>query len=127
MLLESYFNFINETCIRIQGTRVGIETVVEDYAQGAGPEEIILRYPTLSLEQVHAVILYYLANQVDVERYIERVHQQREEAYVKWLQDPEGGASEFVRELRERFAKHKAKMNSSKSESVAHEASVLAR
>lgn len=127
MLLESYFNFINETCIRIQGTRIGIETIVEDYAQGASPEEIMLRYPTLSLEQVHATILYYLANAVDVEHYIERVHKQRKEGYVKWLQDPEGGASEFVRELRERFAKHKVKINTPQLESVAYEASVLAR
>ena len=63
MELESYFDFISEDAIRIRGTRVGIETVVRDYLHGAGPEEIVLHYPTLTLEQVHATITYYLANQ----------------------------------------------------------------
>lgn len=48
MEIESYFEFIGEDTIRIVGTRVGIETVLDDYREGASPEEIILRYPTLS-------------------------------------------------------------------------------
>jgi uncharacterized protein (DUF433 family) len=62
MELESYFEFIGEDAIRVAGTRVGIETILRDYEAGAGPEEIVLHYPTLSLEQVHATITYYLAN-----------------------------------------------------------------
>jgi uncharacterized protein (DUF433 family) len=42
---------------------VGIETVVRDYWEGASPEEIARRYPTLTLEQIHATITYALANQ----------------------------------------------------------------
>jgi hypothetical protein len=49
--LENYFDFINEEAIRIKGTRVGIETVVRDYLHGASPEEIVLHYPTLTLER----------------------------------------------------------------------------
>jgi len=81
MELENYLEFIGEHAIRIAGIRVGIETVLRDYREGASPEEIILRYPTLSLEQVYATIAYYLANRNKVEVYLERVRKQQEEAF----------------------------------------------
>jgi uncharacterized protein (DUF433 family) len=99
MELERYFEFISEDAIRIAGTRVGIETVLRDYQEGASPEEIVLRYPTLSLEQIHATITYYLANREQVEAYLERVRQQQEEAWQEQQRHP----SEFVRSLRERM------------------------
>ena len=99
MELESYFDFIAEDAIRIAGTRVGIESVLRDYREGASPEEIVLRYPTLSLEQVHATITYYLANQERLEPYMALVRQRQEEAWQEQQRDP----SEFVRGLRERL------------------------
>ena len=69
MQLEDYFEIIAEDAIRIAGTRVGIETVIDDYQKGAIPEEIVLHYPTLSLEQIYATITYYLANQEKVKAY----------------------------------------------------------
>ena len=48
MELENYFDFINDNAIRIRGTRVNIETVLRDYLEGAGPEEIGIRYPRRS-------------------------------------------------------------------------------
>jgi len=103
MKLESYFEFINEDAIRIAGTRVGIETVLRDYQEGASPEEIVLRYPTLSLEQIHATITYYLANREQVEAYLERVRQRQEEAWQEQQRHP----SEFVRALRERLERER--------------------
>ncbi len=99
MDLERYFEFIGEDAIRIAGTRVGIETVLRDYIEGASPEEIVLRYPTLSLEQVHATITYYLANRESIPAYLERVRQRQEEAWQEQQRHP----SEFVRSLRERL------------------------
>src|SRR6266516_7071072 len=90
---ESYFEFVGEDAIRIVGTRVGIETVLRDYQEGTSPEEIVLRYPTLSLEQVHATITYYLADREKVEAYLERVRKRREEAWEEQQRHP----SEFVR------------------------------
>lgn len=63
MQLEGYFDFLGPDDIRIKGTRMGIEFVLRDYREGASPEEIVLRYPTLSLEQVHTTITYYLHHQ----------------------------------------------------------------
>ena len=99
MELEKYFEFIDEDAIRIAGTRVNIETVLRDYREGASPEEIVLRYPTLSLEQVHATITYYLANRERLEGYLALVRERQEEAWQEQQRRP----SEFVRALRERL------------------------
>lgn len=100
MQLESYFDFVAEDAIRIIGTRVGIETVIDEYQQGATPEEIVLRYPTLSLEQVYATITYYLANKQKVKEYIALVRQRQEEGWQEQQRNP----SPFVRSLHERMA-----------------------
>lgn len=110
MELESYFEFIAEDAVRIAGTRVGIETVLRDYQEGAAPEEIVLRYPTLSLEQVHATITYYLANQEKVEVYLKLVRQQREEAWQEQQRHP----SPFVRSLRERVERQRQALREEK-------------
>ncbi len=111
MELESYFEFIDQKAIRIKGTRVGIETVLRDYKEGASPEEIVLRYPTLSLEQVHATIIYYLANREDVEAYLEWVRQRQEQAWQEQQRHP----SEFVRSLRERLEQQRQAMREAQS------------
>jgi uncharacterized protein (DUF433 family) len=56
--MEDYFDLLSPDDIRIKGTRVGIETVLDDYLRGASPEEIVARYRTLTLEQVYATITY---------------------------------------------------------------------
>ena len=71
MELESYFEILGSQDIRIKGTRIGIEIVIEDFLDGASPEEIAIRYPSLSLEQVYATITYYMANREEVNTYIE--------------------------------------------------------
>ena len=101
MELENYFDFIQEDVIRIKGNRIGIEIVLEDYLEGASPEEILLRYSTLTLEKIHATILYYLAKKDEVEAYLERVRQLDEAAELEQLRNP----PPYVVELRERFAK----------------------
>ena len=68
---------------------------MEDYLEGASPEEILLRYPTLNLEKIHAIILYYLAKTEEVEAYLERARQLDAEAEQEQLRNP----SPFVVEL----------------------------
>ena len=71
MQLEDYFNFLAPNDIRIQGTRVGIESVLYDYIfRARTPEEIEQTYSTVTLDQVYATILYYLRNKESVEKYI---------------------------------------------------------
>jgi uncharacterized protein (DUF433 family) len=80
MQLESYFEFLDNQDILVKGTRIGIEIIIEDFLDGASPEEIAIRYPNLSLEQIYATITYYLANQDEVDAYIEAGWQEIEKA-----------------------------------------------
>ena len=82
MLLEEYFDFLAPDDIRIKGHRIGIETVLfEHIYRQRTPEEIQQSYPSLTLEEIYATILYYLHNQTEVDRYmadwLEWSHQQR--------------------------------------------------
>lgn len=70
MNLESCFDFLDASDIRIHGTRVGIETVLCDFLDGASPEEIAVRYRSLSLAQVYATITYYYHNREQVDAYL---------------------------------------------------------
>ena len=84
MQLEDYFDFLAPDDIRLKGTRIGIESVLYEYLHRSQPAEVIKeRFSTLSLEQIHATILYYLRNREKVEAYIadwlEYGRRQREE------------------------------------------------
>jgi uncharacterized protein (DUF433 family) len=101
--MEKYFDFLSPDDIRIKGTRVGIETVLDDYLGGASPEEIAARYRTLTLEQVYATITYYLHKQEEIDSYLERWRAYTEAAWQEQQRDP----PEFVRELRERIQRQR--------------------
>jgi len=71
MHLEDYFDFLAADDIRIKGSRIGIESVLYEYIyREQSPEAIHNRFPSLSLEQIYATILYYLHNPQEVETYI---------------------------------------------------------
>ncbi len=71
MQLEEYFDFLSEDDIRLKGTRVGIETVLYDYIyRQRSPEVIAQTYPSLTLAQVYATILYYLQNKEAISKYL---------------------------------------------------------
>jgi uncharacterized protein (DUF433 family) len=78
------FNFLTPGDIRLKGSRIGIETILYEYIdRGCSPEEIAQTYPSLSLEQIYATILYYLQEQETVSAYIknwiEHGHKMREQ------------------------------------------------
>ncbi len=71
MQLEDYFDFLSPDDIRVRGSRIGIETILFDYLhQGMTPEEIAIRYPTLTIEQIYATLTYYWRNQTQVDDYL---------------------------------------------------------
>lgn len=71
MKLEGYFNFLAPDDIRIKGTRIGIESVLYEYIhREQHPEDIVNRYPSLTLEQIYATILYYLHNKEKIDTYM---------------------------------------------------------
>lgn len=64
--------------LRIGGTRVTLDTLVDKFESGATPEEIAQDFPVLDLADVYAVITYYLRHRSEVDEYLDR---RRQEAY----------------------------------------------
>jgi uncharacterized protein (DUF433 family) len=54
----------------LAGSRVSLASIVHEYRDGASPETIRQNFPTLSLEQIHGAIAYYLGHQDEVEVYL---------------------------------------------------------
>lgn len=88
MKLENYFDFLSNEDIRIKGTRIGIETILDDYLDGSSPEEIAARYRSLTLEQVYATVTYYLRNQEKVDAYLTAWIQHTEQSSRKQDRNP---------------------------------------
>jgi uncharacterized protein (DUF433 family) len=64
--------------MRVGGTRVTLDTVVEAYQEGVDAEGIVSQYDSLRLADVHAVISYYLEFRPEVEQYLETRRRQAE-------------------------------------------------
>lgn len=56
--------------VRIDGTRVTLETVLTAFQHGATAEQIVHDYSVLTLPDLYAVITYYLQYRSDVEKYL---------------------------------------------------------
>src|SRR5262245_11683933 len=55
---------------RIAGTRGSLVSTVHSYWGGRLPEAIVADFPSLSLEQVHGVIAFYLHNRAMIDQYL---------------------------------------------------------
>ncbi|HTI51960.1 MAG TPA: DUF433 domain-containing protein [Planctomycetaceae bacterium] len=55
---------------RVGGTRIRLETVIGAFNNGSAPEEILLKYPALTLTDIYAVVTYYLWHQAEVDAYL---------------------------------------------------------
>ncbi len=56
--------------LRIGHSRVLLELVIRAFQDGATPETIIQRYPTLTLTDVYTVVAYYLRHREEVHQYM---------------------------------------------------------
>ena len=72
-MLEDYFDFVTPDDIRLKGSRIGIESILYEHIYRAqSPEAIQETFPSLTLEQVYAAILYYLRNKKSMDDYLAR-------------------------------------------------------
>jgi uncharacterized protein (DUF433 family) len=104
--LEDYFEFLGPNEIKIKGHRIWIEHVLYEYLyREMSVEELAERFDTLTLEQIHAVLLYYLQNKEAMDRYmadwLEYCRTSREEDMKK--------RPEFYEKLQRLLAEHDAK------------------
>ena len=56
--------------VRVKNTRVPLDTIVGAFDDGATAEEIVQQYPTLRLDDVYAVLTYYLRHREEVAQYL---------------------------------------------------------
>lgn len=75
--------------IRISGTRVTLDTVIARYHQGDSPEDIHTGFDVLPVQDIYAVIAYYLAHRDELDDYLKRrdaeanrIRQQIEASYT---------------------------------------------
>jgi uncharacterized protein (DUF433 family) len=81
--------------IRVAGTRVTLETVVDVFETGATPEEIAQDFPVLRLDDVYAVITHYLRHRADLEVYLRKRRSAAEEVRrVSESHHPQAGLRE---------------------------------
>ncbi len=64
--------------IRISGTRVTLDTVIARYKQGDSPETIHEGFDVLPLNDIYAVISYYLAHREELDAYLQRRSEEAE-------------------------------------------------
>jgi len=92
-----YLEMHSEDDIRAKGTRVGIEHLLSAYLAGSLPEEMAIEFPTLTLEQVHGIIAWYLRNRGDADVYLQRWQSRTRQARA---QQQGLGGPEIVQRLR---------------------------
>lgn len=97
MQLEDYFDFETHNIeqyglvqtIRVKGTRIGLEFIIQYYLDGESPERIYHGYRhSVSLEQIYAAITYYLHNKPTVDDYIRKGEVISDHYYQEYLKKP---------------------------------------
>lgn len=67
-----------EGAYRIADTRVSLDSLVYLFREGMSAESMVDSYPTLTLEQVHGALAFYLANQNEIDAYLIEGHRAAE-------------------------------------------------
>ena len=87
--------------IFVSGTRVSLDSLVQNYDDGATAEEIVLRFPALQLADVHACLAYYLNNREQIRRYLSARELQADSLRERIASDPR--QSESLARMRDRI------------------------
>ncbi len=64
---------------RVTGSRVSLDSIIHAHREGRTPQEIVEWFPTLSLEQVHGAIAFYLHHRELLDAYMEQQQRRWEE------------------------------------------------
>src|SRR5712692_5698116 len=63
----------------VAGSRVSLASIIYEYRDGAAPESIRQDFPTLSLEQIHGAIAFYLGHQEEADVYLRELEKKWDE------------------------------------------------
>jgi uncharacterized protein (DUF433 family) len=65
--------------IRISGSRISLETIIQQFKLGATAEQIQEDFPSLTLREIYGAIYYYLDNAEATEEYLRQQESAAEE------------------------------------------------
>jgi uncharacterized protein (DUF433 family) len=88
--------------IRVENTRVTLDSIVHAFSEGASAEEIVERFPAISLGAAYASITFYLQNKTEIDAYLKRREADSEHLRMQIDARPE------AKEFRERLLSRKA-------------------
>ena len=80
--------------LRVGDSRVLLELVLRAFEDGATPETIVQRFPTLLLSDVYAVIAYYLRHRSEIDEYLSQRELKAEDVRQR-LQNRQGDLKEI--------------------------------
>ena len=69
---KQYVGIDEQGALRIVGTRVLLDCIVDAFREGHSPETIQQMFASLTLEQVYGGCAFYLANKAAVDAYLEQ-------------------------------------------------------
>lgn len=70
--------------IRVSGTRVTLDVVIARFQDGATPDDIHESFDVLPINDIYAVIAYYLAHRNELDAYIQRREEEGERLRQEW-------------------------------------------
>ena len=70
--------------IRVSGTRITLDVIITRFKEGATPVEIHESFDVLPINDIYAVIAYYLAHRNELDAYIQRREEEGERLRQEW-------------------------------------------
>ena len=76
--------------IRVKGTRLLIDMIVEAHNRGECPEEIFESFPSdiYTVADIYSIIAYYLTHRTKIDKYIAKREKEAEKIWKKIESDP---------------------------------------
>lgn len=97
--LEFEFEGQHRIAYRVAGTRISLDSIVYAWRQGESPEGIIDSFSSLTLEQVHGALAFYLANQAMIDEYLLQAEKDYEQLRQKSWEDMRQNRPELYEKL----------------------------
>ncbi len=88
ILSKNYVQEDSQGALRVGSLDISLDSVVIAFQQGHSAETIQQLYPALSLEEVYGAIAFYLANQDEVDQYLERQERLWDQVRERAAQNP---------------------------------------
>ena len=98
----------SEGVLRITGTRITLDSVIQAFHDGATPEEMCQDFPGLALAHIYSVLAFYLTQQDAVDVYLK----EHTQATTNIRQELQSTHAAFLADLRHRLTARRASSTS---------------